>query len=340
MRFDGRYRPPEGARNPGTSAPGLWLTRLGIEGVVDVDPATVVVRGDPNDSSVPWSGLLRLRLARLFSRDLSPPVAALARGMALGDRSGISPSIRDSFRDGGTIHILSISGLHVCVLAGIVAAIAVALRLPAGPAIWLELVSLWGYVLLVGAPASAVRSAVLWTAMRAARMRGSATRPFAAWGIAGLLLHLWDPEVLLDPGFQLSFAAVLGLAASGGLRLSIPEPRMSRGLVACARRAAGAALSLAQQSAFAEAGTLGIQALQFGAMPVAGLLLNLAVIPLCGAFMAALLVHLGCVFVFPALGPAAAGAVENTRLLTEDWAIWALPGTMGQHLATIVHERQ
>ena len=315
MRFDGRYRPPEDARNPGTSAPGRWLTRLRIAGVVDVDPTTVVVRGDPHDSDVPWSGLLRLRLARLFSRDLSPPVAALARGMALGDRSGISPSIRDSFRDGGTIHILSISGLHVCVLAGIVAAIAVALRLPAGPALWMELVSLWGYVLLVGAPASAVRSAVLWTAMRAARVRGSAIRPFAAWGIAGLLLHLWDPEVLSDPGFQLSFAAVLGLAASGGLRLTIPESRAGRDAKALVRGAAVAVLSLAQQSAFAEAGTLGIQVLQFGAMPVAGLLLNLAVIPLCGAFMAALLIHLACAFLFPVLAPAAAGAVETSGLL-------------------------
>ncbi|HMI31489.1 MAG TPA: DNA internalization-related competence protein ComEC/Rec2 [Candidatus Limnocylindrales bacterium] len=315
MRFDGRYRPPEDARNPGTSAPGRWLTRLRIAGVVDVDPATVVVRGDARDAGVPWSGLLRHRISRLFSRDLSPPVAALARGMALGDRSGISPSIRDSFRDGGTIHILSISGLHVCVLAGIVAAIAVAFRLAAGPALCMELVSLWGYVLLVGAPASAVRSAVLWTAMRAARVRGSAIRPFAAWGIAGLLLHLWDPGLLSDPGFQLSFAAVLGLAASGGLRLTIPESRPRRGFSAFGRGAAVAILSLAQQSAFAEAGTLGIQVFQFGAMPVAGLLLNLAVIPLCGAFMAALLVHLACAFAFPVLAPAAAGAVESSGLL-------------------------
>src|SRR2546425_13374973 len=116
----------------------------------------------------------------------------------------------------------------------------------------MELVSLWGYVLLVGAPASAVRSAVLWTAMRAARVRGSAIRPFAAWGIAGLLLHLWDPGVLSDPGFQLSFAAVLGLAASGGMRLAVPGTRSSRRPVAHARRAAAAMISLAQQSAFAE----------------------------------------------------------------------------------------
>ena len=329
IRFQGTYHPLEGARNPGTSAPGRWLERLGIGGTVDADPPTVVVLAGQKDEPIPWSGLVRLRLARLFSRDLSAPVAALARGMALGDRSGIVPAIRDSFRDGGTIHILSISGLHVCVLAGIVAAAAIALRIPSSAALWIELLTLWGYVVLVGAPASAVRSAILWTAMRAARVRGSSVRPFAAWGSAGLLLHLLDPGVLEDPGFQLSFAAVLGLAASGGLRIALPSAPSAAGIAARARSVVQGLLSLGQQSAFAEAGTLGVQVIQFGAVPVAGLFLNLVVIPLCGLFMAAMLVHLGCAFAAPPLAQAAAGAVELSGLLmlwlTAKVAAWMPP---------------
>jgi competence protein ComEC len=296
IRFQGRFRPPEDARNPGSTAPGRWQERAGVAGTIEADPTSMVVIADTHGGAVPWSGLVRLRLARLFARDLSAPVSALARGMALGDRSGITAPMKDSFRDGGTIHILSISGLHVCVLAGIVATMAVAFRLPAAPALALEMAALWGYVLLVGAPASAVRSAILWSAMRAGRLRGAPVRPFAAWGLAGLLIHLAIPTALEDPGFQLSFAAVLGLLASGGLRL-------------------GGILALLQQSAFAEAGTLGIQVLQFGAVPVAGVLLNLAVIPLCSAFMAALLLELGCAVILPPLLPAASGAVELSGLL-------------------------
>jgi competence protein ComEC len=97
--------------------------------------------------------------------------------------------------------------------------------------------------------------------------------------------------------------------------LALPESRGARGIAARARAVASGLLSLAQQSAFAEAGTLGIQVLQFGAMPVAGLLLNLAVIPLCGLFMSALLLHLGCAVLAPPLEPAAAGAVELSGLL-------------------------
>ncbi|MBI4364318.1 MAG: DNA internalization-related competence protein ComEC/Rec2 [Candidatus Latescibacteria bacterium] len=311
----GEYRPPEDARNPGCGAPGRWLERLRLSGTVDLDPTTIALSPEPHESEVLWSGLMRHRLARMFSRDLSGPVAALARGMSLGDRSGIAPSVRDAFRDGGTIHILSISGLHVCVLAAIVGVVVVAVRLPAIPALLTELAFLWAYVLLVGAPASAVRSAILWTAMRGGRLRGTAVRPFAAWGLAGLLLMIGDPGVLADPGFQLSFAAVLGLSAAGGLTASRELTHAGSGIASRARAAAGAIVSLARQGAFAEAGTLGIQVVQFGAVPIAGLILNLAVIPLCGAFMAAMLLHLGCAAILPALAPAAAGAVEVPGLL-------------------------
>ncbi len=57
LRFTGRYRPPEDARNPGSAAPGRWLTRLGIAGTVDADPTSIAVLPDAQDPSVPWSGI-------------------------------------------------------------------------------------------------------------------------------------------------------------------------------------------------------------------------------------------------------------------------------------------
>ena len=315
LRLAGDYRPPEDARNPGVAAPGRWLERAGLSGTIDADPATVSVLADRPEEGVLWGGLIRHRLARVLSRDLSAPVAALARGMALGDRSGISPTVRDSFRAGGTIHILSISGLHVCVLAGIAALVAVALRLGAVPGLILELACLWGYVLLVGAPASAVRSAILWTAVRGGRLSGRAVRPLTGWGLAGLFLHLLDPDLLSDPGFQLSFVAVLGLAASGALRVGAPGVETGPVVVRKLRGWFVGGLGLLVQSLCAEAGTLAVQIRHFGAIPIAGLLLNVAVIPLCGLFMSLLLLYLGCAFLFPPLAPIVAGSVDASGLL-------------------------
>ena len=317
LRMSGLYRPPEDARNPGGAPPGRWLTGLGIAGTVAVDPLSISAPSNPPDRGGGPGAIVRDRVARLFAAALSRPVAALARGMLLGDRSGISPTIRDSFRDGGTIHILSISGLHVCILAGFLSLLATALRLPPGPAIGLELLSLWGYVALVGAPASAIRSAVLWTAVRSGRAWGQVVRPFAAWGLAGLILHLLDPASVLDPGFQLSFAAVLGLGASGALsRLPGPK-REGAGPVRSKIHAWGSGVwSLFLQSGGATAGTMGIQSRLFGAVPMVGIVLNLAVIPLCTVFMAEAILFLFLAATgSPALASMGAGALEASGLL-------------------------
>ena len=317
LRISGAYRPPEDARNPGGAAPRRWLTALGMAGTTSVDPLSPSAPADPPERGGDFGAIVRDRVARQLAAAVSPPVAALARGMLLGDRSGISPAMRDSFRDGGTIHLLSISGLHVCILAGFLSLFATALRMPAVPAIGLELFSLWGYVALVGAPASAIRSAVLWTAVRSGRAWGQVVRPFAAWGLAGLILHLLDPASVLDPGFQLSFAAVLGLGASGVLSRLPGESRNGGGRIrSCLQSWARGTWSLFLQSGGATAGTTGIQSRLFGAVPVIGIFLNLAVIPLCTLFMAEaiffLFLRAACPTAVAAMG---AGALDASGLL-------------------------
>ncbi len=322
----GEYRPPEDARNPGVEAPGRWMERLGVSGSVDVDPTGVAAAGDARERGAAATWIWRDRIARAFDEHLAPPVAALARGMILGDRSMIAPAMRDAFRDGGTIHILSISGLHVCILGGFAALGAAAFRLSLLPSLAFELLAVWGYTLLVGAPASALRAALLWTAVRGGRAAGREVRPFAAWGLAGLLLHLADPRAAHDPGFQLSFAAVLGLLAAGGLGGGAGNGDSGTGGAEPLRLArtwlrGGAAIAL--QSAGATAGTLGISARLFGALPAAGFFLNIAVVPLCGVVMAEAFLFLAAIPVpVPFLRDAAAGALDGSSLLmlwANDW---------------------
>jgi len=316
IRLRGDFRPPEDARNFGSSAPGRALERLGLEGTVTIDPLSIEAPADPPERGADPGAIIRDRLARAFAASLSRPVAALARGMLLGDRSGIAPAIQRSFRDGGTVHILSISGLHVCILAGFIALFAGMLRLPPAPTAAIELAALWGYVALVGAPASALRSALLWTCARGGRLLGVPVRPFTAWGLAGLALHLWDPRSVLDPGFQLSFLAVLGLGAAGPLGGLVKPGAAGGGLRGLARRAIAGGWSLFVQSGGATIGTAGVQSTLFGAIPMVGLGLNLIVIPLCTLFMAECVLFLGAVATgVPLLRGAAAGALEAAGLL-------------------------
>jgi len=289
LRLKGALRPPEDARNPGGYAPRGRLARAGIAATIDVDPDGVTAWSPPRDQSAlrrtPWRPLLaagRRAIADRFEAAAGPRAAALARGMLLGDRGGIEPDMRMSFRNAGTLHILSISGLHVCLIAGFLAAGARALGLGAAGAMSLELAGLALYVLFVGAPPPALRSALLWTLSRGSRLVGRGSNALAGWGAAGLVLHLAAPTLLHELGFALSFGAVLGLHAGAAIAPGpVPGAEGSR-----LRRARRALLAGIAAGAGASIGTLPVEATSFGSIPVMGPIANLAVIPLTGLFLA------------------------------------------------------
>jgi competence protein ComEC len=239
---------------------------------------------------------VRRAIADRFEAASGPRAAALARGMLLGDRAGIEPETRESFRNAGTLHILSISGLHVCIIAGFLAAGARAAKLGATAAMAAELSGLALYVLFVGAPAPALRSALLWTLSRGARLLGRGMNPLAGWGAAGLVLHLVAPAATLDLGFALSFGAVLGLHAGGAVApLLAADGGASRW-----RRACGVLLASIAASAGASLGTLSVEAMAFGSIPVMGPIANLAVIPLTTIFLAESIVVAVAAWILPA----------------------------------------
>ena len=285
----GLIRPLEDARNPGGSPPGRWQEREGIGATFDVDPGSVEPWDPPPGTAGRdrrgWARLAaeaRRALGRLIDAHTPAGAAALARGMLLGDRVGIDSETRDSFRNAGTLHILSISGLHVCIVAGFVAAFARGLGLSAFVGTSVELVALLGYVAFVGAPPPALRSALLWILGRGARLAGRGSSPFAGWGAAGLLLHLADPTLPNDLGFLLSFGAVLGLEAGGAMA---PHSRLDAKEGWLRRVARGGAAAIAA-GAGAAAGTLPIEVAAFGSVPLAGPVANLVVIPLTTLFLA------------------------------------------------------
>jgi competence protein ComEC len=129
-------------------------------------------------------------------------------GVVLGADEGLSQGLRDRFRSSGLYHLLAVSGQNVAIIAGAVLMLAWLL----GIARWVGelgvLGSIGGYVLAVGLQPSVVRAGI---AGALASLAWLAARPRDRWyfilvAAAGLLA--WNPYNLLDPGFQLSFAAV------------------------------------------------------------------------------------------------------------------------------------
>jgi len=147
--------------------------------------------------------------------------AAALRGIAVGDRRDVPAALDDRWRGVGIFHVLSVSGLHLAVIAGLAflalrRAIAASpwggrvhpARCAAVPALLLAV----GYTLVTGAQIATVRALVVVVLGLAAAALDRPLRLVDALGVAALAILVWRPGDLFDPSFQLSFTAALVLA--------------------------------------------------------------------------------------------------------------------------------
>ena len=178
---------------------------------------------------------------------------------------GCREELRDSFKASGLYHLLAVSGQNVVVLAGAVLVLAWLLGIPRLAAQVAVLVAIFAYVLAVGWQPSVVRAGV---AGALASLAWLISRPRDRWhflAVGAAVLLAWTPATLLEPGFQLSFAAV------GAIFVVVPRvQRFARRLSACRAGIRDViAISLACGAA-----TAPILWLQFGSVPVYSLLAN------------------------------------------------------------------
>ncbi len=141
---------------------------------------------------------------------LPEPQAALLTGILLGDDAGLPQGVKDDFRVTGASHIIAISGFNFALILGLASVPAVRLfgRRRVFPVLLLAIVA---YTALVGASASVVRAAFMGALVLLATYLGRQAWALNSLLIAAILMTLLDPFTLGDAGFQLSFAATLGL---------------------------------------------------------------------------------------------------------------------------------
>ena len=156
---------------------------------------------------------VRRRAEAGVSAGLGDAQGALARGMVLGADEDIPERMADDFKRSGLAHLLAVSGQNVTLLALLAWPLLGALGIPRGPRLWAVVALTALYVPLTGAGASIVRAGAMGIAGTLAALAG---RPASRW--YGLLLACavtlgLDPRAWQDVGWQLSFAAVVGIFA-------------------------------------------------------------------------------------------------------------------------------
>ena len=227
-----RIRPPFGTRNPGGFDYGAYLRDRGVHAVATVrGPGRIQVQppGVFDLSEWIWSQIDRGRnqVRQAAVSTLRQPARGLFLGMIVGEQNDIPPDVRDDFMTTGTVHIISISGSHLGLLAFVsfLGVRGITRRMPAR---WLERLSciltprqlavlvtvpmVLFYTLLSGAHVATVRSLLMILLYLFAVWIGYERRILIALGIAALGTTLADPGALYALSFQLSYISVLAIA--------------------------------------------------------------------------------------------------------------------------------
>lgn len=303
------------------------LPHRGREGV-GVSYGEVLPNSAPLPTSPRWGEELwnwRARLTDRIVKTLGPQTGGIAAGLITGDARAISEADFDALRASNLYHIIAISGEHMVIISGV---IFISLRLlllllpkrfalrPQGKSVaaLVTLVLVTLYLFVTGLPVSAVRAYVMIVLVLLAVLLRRHVDPMRSLAIAALLMLLYDPATLLDPGFQLSFAATLAIIALVEARVLSKPPAIERGRVQKLLHGLGTVLLI---SVVAETATAPLAITMFNNASLYGVLANSLATPLVSLF---LMPTVALFFILLPLG------LEGVALTLLDYGIRALLG--------------
>lgn len=198
---------PRGRNDDGFDE-STYLRRQGIQVVLSARAFRVVGhRGG--------LGGLADSLREAVARSLAPGVErerrAVVAGIVLGEDEGLDRDLRERFRAAGLYHLLAVSGQNVAyvVLGAVLLAWLIGIPRPAGEVG--ALLAVVGYVLAVGWQPSVARAGIAGALASLAWLCGRARDRWYFLLVGAAVLLSWNPYSLLEPGFQLSFAAVAAI---------------------------------------------------------------------------------------------------------------------------------
>jgi competence protein ComEC len=222
--FSARLLPPAAPALPGgyDFARDAYFDRLGAVGSVRGD--VVVVAGESTAGVTATLDRLRNALTARIMTVAGGQPAALSAALITGHRGGLSEETNDALRASGLYHIVSISGLHMALVAGLLFfGLRLALTLAAGRATrapikkYAAAGAIAGaafYAVFSGSEVATIRSLIMTSVMLGAILVDRPALSLRNVAIAAIVILAIEPETLLGPSFQMSFAAVAALIAA------------------------------------------------------------------------------------------------------------------------------
>lgn len=286
----GRISPPEAARNPGEFDRADWMERMGMAAELDARRAVDAHLETPGHAALAARFRHGFLTAILHGLDADSQAAQVISAMVVGQRPADAEETLTAFRNSGTLHVFSVSGLHVAMVGGIGWFCLGWCGVSRRHAVMVLLPLMFGYAWITGNGPPAVRSAwmaALFLGAFVFRRKPDLLNSLGAVLLVGLL---WDGRLLFQTGVQLSYGVVAAIAVGMGpasrlftwiseKQLYLPDRERSRLRKrwddARARLATSLSVSLA-----AAVGSTPLTMWHFGLVTPISLLANLVLLPL------------------------------------------------------------
>ncbi len=217
-------------RNPGEFDYAAHLARRDVRCQLEVRAARhLIVLEAPENNWAKFIERCRNAAFKFLGEDLedSPDIALTIRAVTLGATEDVDDRFVEIFRRSGTLHLFSVSGLHVGMFAVLVHTVLSVLRVPRIGAVGVSIVAIATYVVLSGASSAAVRAGVMSAIVLAGNAGGRTSSLLNSLFAAAFVLMAVDTNQLFDVGFQLSFSAMLGIMAVYQPALAVMRPLIS-----------------------------------------------------------------------------------------------------------------
>ena len=195
--------------------------------------------------------------------------ASIVTAIVIGDRTGLEPDVERRLQEAGTYHVIAISGGNIAILVGLTLALFRVCGLLGKAAMLSAMVSLAAYAYLVGRGASVDRATLMAIVFIAGRMLDLRGPPLNTLAVVAAILVAINPFEVVDPAFLLTFGGTAAI-------LAVAQARPINGVP----RVAAEALAILIASLASEAALMPVGATFFARVTLAGLVLNLAAIPL------------------------------------------------------------
>lgn len=202
--------------NPGVVLQKEILDRQNFDATAVIKSPLLIENLSSGETFTPLAQIFESRqnLILEFKKRFSVPAAGVLIASLLGNRYHLDKPTAEKFREGGTFHVVVISGLQITFIGGL----AVWLMRRFTKNRWAQFLSatafLWIYTLAVGADVPVVRAALMFTVLHFAAAIFRESKLLNALGASALILLVWRPADAFDQSFQLTFACVGAIVAA------------------------------------------------------------------------------------------------------------------------------